>query len=483
MGNEGAGSDEGGLAAPVRPRILSRGLSQSPERLKGKSFGPSLVKSTTVQLPLRPGKAMPSPKASESETSAIDFAVQDPQLHRASESREALRSVDAGRSRSRGRGSTAHVERSIEATLADAEPAANVRSRKSSHYLGLFKEQDDRRKNASTKIKEGSSSPRDLATAKQDYFTPTAKHHGASGGQRRTPGPQADSSIPNEIDDTASYIADSVVQAFPPKLLEEIRKHHNLTPGAERGTSFSRSIPTTLSERSFGLPPEESDLSKSQVAAEKRAETIQEEPGEEDESDKEQISSALYYPHAGRSSEVDELAPETIEGARLRESVAKPEDHGLIEWHDGNDVDSSDHVDISLQSRDQNRHLHGDIQRSPLQSEEAVDFSYALSDVEPTTASESEYESGYDTALDDPELTPTATPRPGDNFPTKITRRKKKAPSGAVELKPYSHQVGGHTTMFRFSQRAVCKTLSNRENEFYERIERRHPDMLRFLPR
>ena len=37
--------------------------------------------------------------------------------------------------------------------------------------------------------------------------------------------------------------------------------------------------------------------------------------------------------------------------------------------------------------------------------------------------------------------------------------------------------------MFRFSRRAVCKQLNNRENEFYERIEQRHPDMLRFLPR
>jgi hypothetical protein len=29
----------------------------------------------------------------------------------------------------------------------------------------------------------------------------------------------------------------------------------------------------------------------------------------------------------------------------------------------------------------------------------------------------------------------------------------------------------------------VCKQLNNRENEFYERIERRHPEMLMFLPR
>ncbi|KAI5804109.1 hypothetical protein DFH27DRAFT_610143 [Peziza echinospora] len=50
-------------------------------------------------------------------------------------------------------------------------------------------------------------------------------------------------------------------------------------------------------------------------------------------------------------------------------------------------------------------------------------------------------------------------------------------PLGAVELKPYNHQVGGHTALFRFSRRAVCKSLSNRENEFYEAIEKRHPSL------
>ncbi|KAI5291945.1 hypothetical protein KEM52_006731 [Ascosphaera acerosa] len=65
--------------------------------------------------------------------------------------------------------------------------------------------------------------------------------------------------------------------------------------------------------------------------------------------------------------------------------------------------------------------------------------------------------------------TPAPAPAPG--------------PIGAVELKPYKHQVGGHTTVFRFSRRAICKQLNNRENIFYERIERRHPELLVFLPR
>jgi inositol-hexakisphosphate kinase len=53
----------------------------------------------------------------------------------------------------------------------------------------------------------------------------------------------------------------------------------------------------------------------------------------------------------------------------------------------------------------------------------------------------------------------------------------------AVELKPFSHQVGGHTTMYRFSRRAVCKQLNSKENMFYETIEKCHPELLGFMPR
>jgi hypothetical protein len=58
-----------------------------------------------------------------------------------------------------------------------------------------------------------------------------------------------------------------------------------------------------------------------------------------------------------------------------------------------------------------------------------------------------------------------------------------KQPLDAIELIPYKHQVGGHTTLWRFSRRAVCKQLNNRENEFYEKIEKYHRDLLAFLPR
>lgn len=52
-----------------------------------------------------------------------------------------------------------------------------------------------------------------------------------------------------------------------------------------------------------------------------------------------------------------------------------------------------------------------------------------------------------------------------------------------VELRPFRNKVGGHTAIFRFSKRAVCKALMNRENVWYEAVEKRHPELLKFLPK
>lgn len=53
----------------------------------------------------------------------------------------------------------------------------------------------------------------------------------------------------------------------------------------------------------------------------------------------------------------------------------------------------------------------------------------------------------------------------------------------AVELQPFKNKVGGHTAIFKFSHRAVCKALVNRENTWYENIELTHPELLKFMPK
>lgn len=53
----------------------------------------------------------------------------------------------------------------------------------------------------------------------------------------------------------------------------------------------------------------------------------------------------------------------------------------------------------------------------------------------------------------------------------------------SVELTPFKHKVGGHTAIFRFSHRAVCKALVKNENLWYEAIELRHEELLPYMPK
>lgn len=214
---------------------------------------------------------------------------------------------------------------------------------------------------------------------------------------------------------------------------------------------------------------------------------------DDEDSDKEQISSALYYPH---EAPCPDLLEELNTGSTSQPGDSKntePFARGsqLLDRHD-NETQSED-VDIALQSRNSSRYLHGDLPKSWVSSVEPAE---ATGESEASSASDTDYDSLDENVLsevgeesshtDELEVTPTATPTVKDSF---LAPRKRKIPHlgttplGAVELKPYNHQVGGHTKVFQFSRRAVCKQLSNRENVFYEVIEREHPELLKFLPR
>lgn len=215
---------------------------------------------------------------------------------------------------------------------------------------------------------------------------------------------------------------------------------------------------------------------------------------DEEESDKEHISSALYYPHQLPSPDGQE------------DSSTSPDGNGEGSGDTGTtqleplppaalsiDVQSED-VDIALQSYNQSRYLHGDLQKSWVAP--GGDANTTKVDLSTSSVSGSEYGDedeaasstcGEDSShTDETGTTPTATPIAKSSFLGPRERKRRgaaTAPIRAVELKPYNHQVGGHSTVFRFSRRAVCKQLSNRENEFYEVVEREHPELLRFLPR
>lgn len=86
---------------------------------------------------------------------------------------------------------------------------------------------------------------------------------------------------------------------------------------------------------------------------------------------------------------------------------------------------------------------------------------------------------------DDVDITPSTNEQTGIQSIMKQTNESKKPPVFplAVELRPFKNKVGGHTAIFRFSKKAVCKALMNRENLWYETIEHMQPELLKFMPK
>ncbi|PWW71939.1 hypothetical protein C7212DRAFT_366871 [Tuber magnatum] len=249
-----------------------------------------------------------------------------------------------------------------------------------------------------------------------------------------------------------------------------------------------------------------------------RPDNPEDDDDEEEESDKDEISSALYIPHpaptrATGSSICHKAGP--VKGQYSNAVSQRP----LIETDNKKDDDirhkdreEGPEFDLSIQSGD-DEYIYQGRRQSVIADDDYTGYhsntegySSAASGFSDFSDSYDELSngendrsgSGYRTALSETEdITPTATPivrRPHVKYDQALGNRKQhsssaqpkavpQVPLGAVELKPYNHQVGGHTALFRFSRRAVCKSLSNKENEFYEAVEKRHPQLLGFLPR
>jgi inositol-hexakisphosphate kinase len=418
-------------------------------------------------------------------------------------------------------GAGSHVDKKIEATLPKVEPLAAARSRKASHYLGVFKGNDEaeeeKKREGRTKErrptdkthqpiqKEGGARSDSRATSASKKINPGLPRTSSDVSSPQTgaidscfdvvPAPGDEASM---VQNSKPLIDESRKHNIPLRLLDEIRNFHNLTPGAERGSSFSRSLPTAAVEKLSGHQSKTRTSSQANEAADyfqsRRDESEDRSFGsEEEESEREQISSALYFPHRGVKSpeqipQEEVLRTMEIESIRTRKSFSASK--GPKGWDTEETVKTPQEVEISLQSQDTNQILHGDMPPTDSVSEDE-NKSLIWPTTEAITSAESDNESlaesshslrdDESSATDDLETTPAATPR----------RKREKAPAapqppaplGAVELKPFDHQVGGHSTVYRFSRRAVCKQLNNRENEFYETVEQHHPELLDFLPR
>lgn len=223
--------------------------------------------------------------------------------------------------------------------------------------------------------------------------------------------------------------------------------------------------------------------------------------GEQDdeESDQEQISSAQYIPHRGKSARPS-VAPTPAQEEEKGVPHPLPADvtlrTPLTDTFEAGQGEAPANVEIALLSEDESQVLHGEIPISRKSSDQKDDESQVPPPPPPPSHpdvySDTEYASdSYDSAVtEEDETTPTATPTAKSTFKDPSASSADRAatetqppPIGAVELKPYNHQVGGHSTVYSFSRQAVCKQLNSKENEFYETVEQFHPELLDFLPR
>ncbi|KAF7563340.1 hypothetical protein G7046_g809 [Stylonectria norvegica] len=372
------------------------------------------------------------------------------------------------------------VEKSVAEAMAGVEP--NARSRKSSYSLRFFKEglpteEKSRRKDTKSAIKERLTPTLEVdeETRRHGRLLKDLRSSASQTSVRLRPEDRASSDTqlltPQTLDEADAFCASpqedyfaiptddtkggkTPVQAHKPQLAES---HEDVKPVA------------TIADVG---PPPASEAETAEGRRESADSTNTEadgfhDEGEADESGEEKISSAVFLPHQelsdSRVCETPDLAQ--VHLARTR-SISQSKKHPWLVKADEpepevSEKDGPPYVLSSFPSRESLVSKRGEL--APEKVDECA-------------------------IEDDFEVKPFLPPKP----PQIVTQyddhvhehqHVPQAPLEAIELVPYKHQVGGHTTIWRFSRRAVCKQLNNRENEFYEIIERYHRDLLPFLPR
>ncbi|KAK6602098.1 inositol polyphosphate kinase [Botrytis cinerea] len=345
------------------------------------------------------------------------------------------------------------VEKAIAEALSGVEH--NNRSRKASHSLRFFREglPEDKTKKRENKnrahpkdanssarissIPEGgtidtrTNSAHGIASEPLSPFpdpkSPT-KSSAYSKGYESTPNPTEGLATETDYFDPSHSIETlrpDKVRRMPSQLLADIRKHHNLTPGNAKGSSFSGSIPAPESEKSKSDSGEENSIG----------------------------------------------------------NLIQSEDSDPQQWLEEHRVPSCE-VDKTYESQEgKSRPLPSP--RLPKQHEPAAESNGYITPTDTYDPNHDSYDEGESTAYeessltDDPEATPTSSRRrrsfmvPTPKIHVTEDQDEARKSKGSVELIPYKHQVGGHTTMWRFSNRAVCKELNNGENKFYEICEQK----------
>ncbi len=300
---------------------------------------------------------------------------------------------------------------------------------------------------------------------------------------------------------------------LPAQLLDDLRKRHNLTPAASKGSSFSKSIPITDSERHTREEQELDSASDDSDAENDMAQDVSptKEQHSDDDSSEEKISSAVFVPHQSSRearSATDQKTPtseslDPIDESRERELSEEPEpwlvEHEVVPCEDEIRTGFTSPAKLSPELGIRRaRTVSGYFSQSSAAESVAApvdDTGYSAKTtgdrIDAELTAKPPLPASNHTSKERPAV---AEPKPIDvpdaTRSTSVSMKEEppvvtvtKAPRDAIDLIPYKHQVGGHTTLWRFSKRAVCKQLNSRENEFYETVEHHHPALLKFMPR
>ncbi|KAI0542099.1 hypothetical protein GGR58DRAFT_453970, partial [Xylaria digitata] len=372
------------------------------------------------------------------------------------------------------------VEKSIAEVLAGMEP---TRSRKASHSLRFFKEglPADKIKRKESKIisqQERTSPSKGSRTDGQQHTrasinhnqkTPTPPHQFTEVEDAQPPSraeyrPSSTYAIETPLDrpaegDYYSIRTDKFVTTEPGKFQDQTGR-----PLPSLGL-INRS---RIGSKEMELPGE-IDMHKP-TDPENRAAEIREGIEEDEESSEEKISSAVFLPHQGLEDSAGEgsCVMEKVEPQHPSTRSATKDFHPWLVKADEPEVEGESMTNLHHEDMPKGR-KDGILRGRGLPHKE------------------DHQDTSNETELKKKPCDVTAmTPRPVSRYHEDLVHEHQpgpKVPLEAIELIPYKHQVGGHTTIWRFSKRAVCKQLNNRENEFYEKIERYHRDLLPFLPR
>lgn len=360
-------------------------------------------------------------------------------------------------------GQDGQVEKSISEVLAGVEH--NTRSRKASHSLRFFKE----------------GLPEEKAKRKDQRHTQPTREKSPSRGESLTDIQEQCVSEPAAIPEIPEVDRVSIERRERARILTPEAKLEQGSPEdyfASKQDEYARDVvpePTVS-----GGARDESKL----VVAEcdepaelpcqlkpRRVSDLSMEAGESteegEESGEEKISSAVFLPHQALEREQSQ-SPVPGVPQRAVPSRRHSRHDDFHPWLVKADEPEPDRLRASLD----------------LESEkgaDAADYSTVAAEVASRQVDDSTPVDECEPAVLAPRLS-----RPVSQYHEDAVHEHQltpKQPLEAIELIPYKHQVGGHTTLWRFSRRAVCKQLNNRENEFYEKIEKYHRDLLAFLPR